>query len=220
MRPWSYSRIKCYEECPKQYWYQYKENLPSSKPDSPAANRGTDIHLMGENYLKGEIKVYPPEFQKVSGHLMMLKAKDAIPELKMAANDKWEAVDWKDPTAYFRGIIDVHYEMEGQDGTLVCIEDFKTGKVYDSHPKQMETYVALVGSHYPQAKAFVTRLIYIDQGIITPPKTYDVVRLKPIRLMLDGRIKNAEEDEIFPVRSGSHCRFCGYSQRFGGPCPN
>jgi len=221
MRPWSYSRLSCYEECPKQYWYQYVENLPSARPEGVAATRGKTIHFAGEQYLRGELKIYPPEFQKVSGHLMMLKAKDAIPELKMAANDKWEAVDWAAPEAYFRGIIDVHYETEEEDGSsIVYIEDFKTGKVYDSHPKQMEMYVSLVASHYEKAKAFVTRLVYIDQGVVTTPKTYDVIRVKPIRLMLDGRIRMAEEDEIFPVRPGQHCRFCDYSQRFGGPCPN
>jgi CRISPR/Cas system-associated exonuclease Cas4 (RecB family) len=218
VRPWSYSRKSTYDECPKEYWYQYVENVPGFKPASPAADRGSDLHLKGEHYLKGELKIYPPEYQKVAGHLMMLKAKDAIPEMKMAVSDKWEPVDWAAPEAYFRGIIDVHYEAE--DGKVVHIEDFKTGKAYDSHPKQMETYVALVAPHYPKAQTFHTRLIYIDQGIITPPKITNVERLRPIRLMLDGAIKNAEEDTIFPVRAGSHCKWCSYSQRYGGPCPN
>jgi PD-(D/E)XK nuclease superfamily len=196
----------------------YKENMPGFRPESPAATRGTDIHSLGEKYLRGEIKLYPPEYQKVAPHLMMLKSKDAIPELKMAVNEKWEACDWAAPEAYFRGIIDVHYEAE--DGKVVHIEDFKTGQVYDSHPKQMETYVALVAPHYPEAQTFHTRLIYIDQGMVTPPKVYNIERLKPIRLMLDGGIKNAEEDTIFPVKPGSHCRWCNYSQRYGGPCPN
>lgn len=218
MRPWSYSRLSTYDECPKQYWYSYVENLPSSRPPSPAADRGTDIHKAGEDYLLGTLKIYPPEFQKVSGHLMGLKAHHAIPELKMASNEKWEPVDYKDPTAYFRGVIDVHYESEDQK--VVHIQDFKTGQVYDSHPKQMETYVSLVASQYPQAEEYHTRLIYIDQGIVTPVKVTPKARLIPIRLMLDGRINNAEADTIFPIRSGSHCRWCGYSKRFGGPCSN
>jgi len=217
-RPWSYSRLSTYEDCPKQYQYSYVENLPGFRPPSPASERGTKIHEQGEHYLLGKIKIYPPEFQKVSGHLMMLKAKAAIPELKMAVNEKWEAVDYKAPDAYFRGIIDVHYETE--DGAVVCIEDFKTGQVYDSHPKQMETYVAICAAHYPNAKTFLTRLIYIDQGVVTPAKATNVERLKPIRMLMDGRIKNAEEDTIFPVRPGNSCKWCDYSKRYGGPCQN
>lgn len=223
MRPWSYSRISCYEDCPKQYWYSYVENMEGFRPPSVAADRGTNIHLAGEHYLLGKIKIYPPEFQKVSGHLMMLKARNAIPELKMAVDATWTACDYKAPEAYFRGIIDVHYEQDTEDGegTVVHIEDFKTGQVYDSHPKQMETYVALVAPHYPKAKTFLTRLIYIDQGVVTPPKAYNVERLKPIRMMLDGRIKNAEEDTIFPMKpSAQICKWCDYSKRYGGPCPN
>ena len=218
MRPWSYSRLSTYDECPKQYWYSYVENLPGFRPPSPAADRGTAIHLEGENYLLGKTHMYAPTFQRVAGHLMSLKARHAIPELKMASNEKWEAVDYKAPDAYFRGVIDVHYETE--DGRVVHIEDFKTGQIYDSHPKQMETYVSLVASQYPDAKEFHTRLIYIDQGMVTPIKVTPVDRVKPIRIMLDARIKNAEADTIFPIRSGSHCRWCNYSKRFGGPCPN
>lgn len=215
-RPWSYSRLSTYEDCPKQYEYRYIEKMPGSKPTSAAASRGSEIHSMGEEYLLGKRMIYPPEFQKVSGHMMLLKAKKALPEEKMAVNDKWENVPYDADDAYFRGIIDVHYTEDD----AVHVQDFKTGQVYDSHPKQMEVYVALAASRYPEAKVFHTRLIYVDQGIITATKTTERDRVKPIRLLLDGRIKIAEEDEIFPVRAGSHCRWCDYSRRYGGPCPH
>jgi len=219
MRPWSYSRLSCYETCPKQFWYSYVENMPSFRPDSPAASRGKNIHLEGENYLLGKLHIYPPSYQKVASHLMGLKSKHAMPEMKMAANDKWEAVDWKDESAYFRGIIDVHYEDD--EGKTVAVEDFKTGQIYPEHTQQMEDYVALVASHYPEAEKFVTRLIYVDQGVITPPKVTEKARLKPIRLMLDGRINIAEEDTIFPTKPNARqCGWCDYSRKYGGPCPN
>ena len=214
MRPWSYSRLSTYEDCPKSYWYSYVENMPGFRPPSPAANRGSAIHAQGEKYLLGEIKIYPPEFQKVSGHLMLLKAKKAQPELKLAVTDKWEPCDYKDPNAYLRGIIDVLY-VEGEN---LHIEDFKSGQVYASHPTQMENYVAITAAHFPKATHFITRLVYIDQGIVTPPKITEVSRLKPIRMLMDGRIKNAEEDTIFPVQPGQGCKWCDYSKKYGGPC--
>lgn len=219
MRPWSYSRLSCYEDCPKAYWYQYVENMDSFRPSSKSADRGKDIHSEGEEYLLGNAPIYPTSYQKVASHIMGLKSKKAKPEKKMAVNDKWEAVDYKAEDAYFRGIIDVHYETD--EGKTVAIEDFKTGQVYDSHKKQMSDYVPLVAAQYPEAEKFVTRLIYIDQGVITPPKVTEKEKLKPIRIMLDGRIANAEADTIFPATpKPSVCKWCGYSQRFGGPCPN
>jgi CRISPR/Cas system-associated exonuclease Cas4 (RecB family) len=218
MRPWSYSRLSTYETCPKQYWYAYVENMEGFRPEPVAANRGKVIHKEGEDYLLGKKHIYPASYQKVSSHIMGLKSKHAIPEIKMACDDKWVAVDWNAPEAYFRGIIDVHYEAD--EGKTVHIEDFKTGQIYPEHSGQMEDYVALAASHYPEADKFETRLIYVDQGIVTPAKVTEKVRLKPIRLMLDGRINIAEEDTIFPTTSGKHCQWCDYSRKYGGPCPN
>lgn len=218
MRPWSYSRLTTYEDCPKQFWYSYVDKMEGFRPPSPAADRGTRIHKAGEDYLAGTLKVYPPEYQKVAMHMMNLKSVNALPEVKVAVNDKWEIVDYKDPDAYLRGQIDVHYESP--DKETVYVEDFKTGQVYASHPDQMKTYVALAASMFPTAKYFVTRLVYIDQGMVTTPINTPVERVRPIKLMLDGRIKNAEEDTIFSVKPGSACKWCDYSKKYGGPCPH
>jgi hypothetical protein len=58
----------------------------------------------------------------------------------------------------------------------------------------------------------------VDKGIVTPPKKTANDKLKGIKIMLDGRVKNAEEDTIFPTRAGAHCKWCDYSSRYGGPC--
>jgi hypothetical protein len=192
------------------------ENLPGFRPPSTAADRGTAIHLKAENYLKGELSSYPPELQKVAGHAMMLKAKKATAEQKLAAKEDWSPCEWNSPDAYFRGIIDVTY----QENDTLHIQDWKTGQVYDSHKSQLETYVALAAAHYSEATKYVVRAIYIDQGVVSAPRTLEKEKLKPIRILLDGQIKIAEEDTIFPVRSGQHCRWCDYSKRYGGPCPH
>jgi hypothetical protein len=85
----------------------------------------------------------------------------------------------------------------------------------------MEDYVALSASQYPEAEKFETRIIYIDQGVVTPAKVTEVARVKPIRLLLDGRINIAEEDTIFPTTPSARiCGWCDYSRKYGGPCPN
>jgi hypothetical protein len=214
MRPWSYSRLSTYDTCPKQYDYAYRQRLKGFRPPSPAADRGSNIHEKGERYLKGELKMYPFEFQKVSTHLMVLKAKHAKSEEKLAVKEDWSPCDYDDPNTYFRAIIDVLYTEEPK----ICnIEDFKTGQVYDSHAIQLSDYVAVVAAHHPDYE-YRTRLIYVDQGIVTKPKITTADRVKPIRIMLDGRIKNAEDDTIFPTRAGPHCKWCDYSRRYGGPC--
>jgi len=214
MRPWSYSRLSTYTDCPAQYNYKYVERAEGHRPDSPAASRGSDLHSAAEAYLKDELKIYPPEFQRISGHCMLLKSKGAQSEAKLAVKEDWTPTEYDSADVYFRAIIDVIYV----DENVLHIQDWKTGQVYPSHAVQLEKYVAVAAAHYPEATEYRTRLLYIDQGVVTPAKVTLPVRLKPIRMMIDGEIKNAESDEIYPTRSGQHCRWCDYSKKFGGPC--
>ena len=213
MRPWSYSRLSTWETCPRQFQYYYVEKLEGHRPESPAANRGLLIHDKADKYLRGELKMYPFEFQKVSGHMMLLKAKKVQSEVKLAVKEDWTPCDYKAEDAYFRAILDVLYVENG-----IChIQDHKTGEVYPSHPIQLADYVPIAAAHYPNME-YETRLIYVDKGVVTPPKKTASDKLKGIKIMLDGRIKNAEDDNIFPTRAGAHCKWCDYSSRYGGPC--
>ena len=185
------------------------------RPESPSANRGSDLHDKADRYLKGELHMYPPEFQRVSTHLMSLKAKHALSEQELAVKEDWSPCDYEDKDTYFRAIIDVLCINEAEK--YVDVEDHKSGQVYDSHKVQLSDYVAIVAAHYPDYE-YRTRLIYIDQGLVTPPKVIEPRQVKPIRIMLAGRIQLAEEDTIWPVKPGTHCKWCDYSVRYGGPC--
>jgi len=215
MRPWSYSRLASYESCPRKYQYHYILKTPSSRPQSPAASRGSEIHEKAEKYLRGEILMYPPELQKVAGHAMRLKAAKALPEQKLAVNEKWEPCDYDSPDVLMRAIIDVIYT----EPDVVHIQDWKTGQTYPTHAVQMENYVAVAAAHHPDAQRFHTCLIYIDQGTVTPARIVHRERIIPIRQLIDARIKNAEEDtEWKPKPSVNACRWCDFSKRHGGAC--
>lgn len=219
MRPWSYSRKECYETCPRQFKYRYVDKLKSSKPPNKAADRGTAIHLKAEDYLNGVIPIYPPELQKVASHAMLLKSKGAKAEGQLCVDQDWNVLeDWDDPKGYYRSLVDVTYA----EGDAVHVEDWKTGKIYaDKHAKQMDEYVAITAAKYPDAERFITRLIYIDQGIVTTPKVTQKIHVKPIRIFLDAAISNAEADTTFEMKPGEpKCDWCGYSKRHGGPCQN
>ncbi len=216
MRPWSFSRLSTAEECLAQYKYSYLDRLLSSRPPSPAANRGKAIHSKAEDYLLGKVSIYPAELQKVASHAMKLKSLHAIPEKKYALLEDLTPTEFDDPKAFVRGILDVTYTSN--EGKRVHIQDWKTGQVYADHPKQLETYVALVAPFFPDAEEFETRLIYIDQGTIPEPRIVSKARASGMQIMLKERILTVEKETIFPVKPGQHCRFCNYSKRFGGPC--
>jgi hypothetical protein len=176
-------------------------------------NRGVNIHEQAEAYLLKKKPMYPPELQKVAAHAMMLKAKNAEPEKQLGVKEDWSPCSYDDKDAYFRIVIDILYF----ENKICHIQDWKSGQVYDKHTSQLEEYTAVAAAHYPDLD-YVVRLIYVDQGFLTKPRTIPANRVKPIRLMLDGRIKIAEADKIYPTRAGPHCKWCDYSSRYGGPC--
>ena len=214
MRPWSYSRLKTYEDCPAKYKFRYVDRHVVSPRPSPAADRGSEIHEKAENYLLGNVPIYPPELQQVSGHAMLLKTHKAIPEHKIGVKSDWSISDYNDPDVYIRAIFDIVY----QDGTVLHIQDWKTGKVYDTHEQQMKDYAAIGLSIHPDVTEVRTRLIYIDQGVVTPTKAFPTNHIVSLRELLKGRIQQAEDEKVFPTRQGRACRFCDFAKKNDGPC--
>lgn len=214
MRPWSYSRLTTWETCPRRYKYNYVDKLASFREMGLAASRGTEIHSKGEAYLKGDLQLYPPEFQKVSAHTMYLKTRGAKPEVKLGVKADWTPCEYSDPETYIRVIIDILLEDEG----VLHVQDWKTGRIYDHHVDQLGIYVAVAAAHFPEATEYRSRAVYIDQGVIAKPVVTTPDRLKPSRLMIDGRIKNAEDDKVWPTKAGPECKWCDYSKAYGGPC--
>lgn len=214
MRPWSYSRLTTYEECPAQYRYCYVEKLPGIEKDpSTGAGRGTRVHKSAEDFLTGAASTFDRELSQQSTLLHALKARGAIPEKRIGVADDWSDVGYDSPTVMLRGSQDV-YIIENKE---VTVYDWKTGKVYDSHKDQMDFYAVLASCIAPEAERIITKLVYVDLGITTP-KEYPADHIPPLKVLLKTRIQNAEADTILPVRPGPHCTWCDYSKRKGGPC--
>jgi RecB family exonuclease len=56
---WSFTRYNTYSQCPAKAKFKFIDKL--KEPDSPQMQRGTDIHKLAENYVKGEIVRLPKE---------------------------------------------------------------------------------------------------------------------------------------------------------------
>jgi hypothetical protein len=57
----SYSRIKCYTQCPAKYRYKYRLKIKGGETDNTAAYRGTILHLAAEHYILGTSDDLPIE---------------------------------------------------------------------------------------------------------------------------------------------------------------
>jgi CRISPR/Cas system-associated exonuclease Cas4 (RecB family) len=99
------------------------------------------------------------------------------------------------------------------------IVDYKSGKKYESHARQVELYMALALTER-KLKEIEGALYYLD----FKPGTWErlpVMQPPQAKIVLkewEGRIAKIKKDKLFPPRPGRYCNWCGYSRYKGGPC--
>jgi hypothetical protein len=141
---WSFSRYSDFKTC--KALFMYKHLMGMKEPGNDAMQRGTDIHKMGEQFLKGitpklpaELSLFPDEFKQVKK------------EKVKSVEDTWVwTQDWKQETvfndwagAWVRIKIDVCY-INVKENVSVPI-DLKTGKIRDERQAEyMEQLPAVV----------------------------------------------------------------------------
>jgi len=208
--PWSLSQYNLYKKCPTAYKFRVVEQR--ADPAGPAAARGTDIHAQLESYLatgkwSGNIR----EFTRLKAEDM--RAQTYVAEMRIALNSEWEPVEWKDPTAWVRGVVDA-FRCAVEE---INMGEWKTGKVYDDHVNQRRLYLVLALSMFPGVQRAKIETIYADQDHaqsselaredLTAEQEYWKEAAKPML-----------QDTFFSPRPGVHCRWCTFSREKGGPC--
>jgi CRISPR/Cas system-associated exonuclease Cas4 (RecB family) len=209
--PASYSRLSCYEKCPAQSQYRYIEGLRT--PSSAASSRGTMIHEGIENFLTKKTNMLPPEAQSINVVAHIVREKDAVIEHRIAFDRHFKkVVPWKDPTAWFRMVLDAAY----LEDRIAQIQEWKSGKVWEDHKDQRRLYAigamgewdvdyASVTTYYTDQRSKLS--ILVDRGQCT---------------MLVGqfniRLEKMENEKHFAPRPGRYCRWCDFSRYKGGPC--
>lgn len=64
---WSYSKLLDFEQCKLRYKLKHIDRVPEAK--SEAADRGTAIHTLAEQFVDGRMKSLPTELLKFSDDL-------------------------------------------------------------------------------------------------------------------------------------------------------
>ena len=222
---WSFSRWSTYNECPARARYQYIDKMPA--PESPQMLRGTQIHKLAEDYLKGEVKKLPFELDKLESTYAELLAKKPSVEQDIAFNNRWEFVDWKDGWCRIKIDVVVAPNKRGKPPT-VHIGDHKTGGVDKSgrlkkgtdekYAPQLELYAIAGFEMHPIAEQATTALYFIDSGDVIPGKTFQRSELSKLKLNWETRVSRMLNDTIYAPRPGFYCSWCPYRKTNNGPC--
>ena len=158
IKPWSFSRIKAFEQCPKQF---YHEKILKQYPvvETEAMRYGTEFHKAAEDFMQGDSPL-DPRFEFALPALESLKSKqgDKLCERKMGLTENLEPCDFFAKDVWFRGIADLII----LDDDLAWVIDYKTGKNARYADKgQLELMALTVFKHFPQVKKVRAGLLFV-----------------------------------------------------------
>ena len=156
--PWSFSRIKAFEQCPKQFYHdKVLKEFPFVETD--ATMYGTAFHKVCEEYIRDGVDV-PAKFSFIKETLEELNARKGTKhcEIKMGLTEDLEACSFFDKKVWFRGIADLVIV----DGDTATVIDYKTGKSAKYADKgQLELMALSVFKHFPEVKHVKAGLLFV-----------------------------------------------------------
>jgi len=160
---WSYSALKDYVNCPKQY-HEVKVLQNFTKKATEQMLYGTEVHKALEDYV-AEGKPLAKNYERFKPVLDVLTEIPGTkyPEFKMALNREKLPCDFDDDNRWVRGIADLLIV----DGESAFIVDYKTGSNKYPDPKQLKLMALMVFSHFPEVKHIKAGLLFVMHNSFT-----------------------------------------------------
>ena len=158
--PWSFSRLKAFQQCPKQF---YHEKVIKQYPFemTEAVRYGDQFHKAAENYIK-EGEELPERFAYAKRSLDILNAKkgDKLCEYKMGLTESLVPCGFRAKGVWWRGIADL--VILNVDDKLAWVVDYKTGKSSRYADKgQLELMALALFKHFPFLEKVRAGLLFV-----------------------------------------------------------
>jgi CRISPR/Cas system-associated exonuclease Cas4 (RecB family) len=161
---WSYSALKEYTNCPKQY-QEIKVLKRVNKKTTTQMTYGTEVHKALEDYVRDGtplLKNYE-RFKPVLDALVDIEG-IKYPEYKMALDRNKEPCEFDDPNRWVRGIVDLLIV----DGDTAHIVDYKTGSNKYPDAKQLKLMAIMAYAHFPELKYIRAGLLFVMHNSFMP----------------------------------------------------
>jgi CRISPR/Cas system-associated exonuclease Cas4 (RecB family) len=156
--PWSFSKIKAFEQCPKQF-YHMKVAREYPETETEALLYGSAFHSAAEEYIR-DGKPLPECFEYAAAALDSLNSKPGrkLCEYKFGLTADLEPCGFSDGPVWFRGIADLII----LDGTLAWVIDYKTGKSSRyADAGQLELMALAIFKHFPEVDKVNAGLLFV-----------------------------------------------------------
>lgn len=204
MIKWSYSSLKQYKTCPKQY-YEIRVAKNFISRDSADSIYGKEVHKALEEYVKNGValpKNYQ-QFRRMVDPLLDISG-DRYCEYEMALDADLNPCGFKDENYWVRGIVDLLIV----DGDTAFIIDYKTGKPGYADPTQLKLMALMTFAHFKNVKRVKAALMFISyNSFFTEEYTLSCwsTLWDSFRNDLD-RLKIAYDNAIWPPNPTGLCR--------------
>tara|TARA_R110000772_G_scaffold510_3_gene1883 strand:- start:3436 stop:4107 length:672 start_codon:yes stop_codon:yes gene_type:complete len=205
--PWSFSKIKSFEQCPKKF-YHLKVAKSYKEPETEAMLYGTAVHLAAEEYIRDGTAL-PAKYDYCKDVLDSLKGKagEKICELEMGLTANLEPCGFRDDTVWWRGIADL--VILDRESKTAWVIDYKTSKNTRYADKgQLELMALAVFKHYPDIEIVKGGLIFVvcEELVASTYNKSDESKLWAKWLTDYSRMEKAFEKDVWNANQSGLCR--------------
>lgn len=212
--PWSFSRIKSFEQCPKQF---YHEKILKEYPfvETEATRYGNEFHKAAEEYIGDETPL-PPQFAYAGPILDALNNKHGkkLCEYKMGLTTNRDPCGFSADDVWFRGIADL--VILDEETKAAWVVDYKTGKNTRYADKgQLELMALAMFKHFPDIETIRGGLLFVvaDELIVETYTTAMQGAMWDKWLADRQQMETAFENDVWnPNPSGLCKRHCAVTE--------
>jgi RecB family exonuclease len=207
IKPWSFSKIKSFEQCPKKFYHlkvakQYKE------PETEAMYYGTAFHLAAEEYVRDGTPL-PNKFMYGKAVLDSLidKKGEKICELEMGLTENLEPCGFRDDNVRWRGIADL--VILDRESKVAWVIDYKTSKNTRYADKgQLELMALAVFKHYPDIETVRGGLVFVVcNELVKEQYDYEVAPSLWAKWLADyNRMEQAYIKDVWNANQSGLCK--------------
>lgn len=161
MIKWSFSSLKDFVNCPKQY-YEVKIRQNYTKKVTEQMLYGSAVHKAIEDYTKDGTPLAKnyQRFKEMVDPLLDIDG-TKYPERKMALTEEKIPCGFDDESYWVRGIVD-YLAISGDTAFIV---DYKTGSARYPDPKQLKLMALMTFAHHPEVVTIKAGLLFVMHNI-------------------------------------------------------
>lgn len=207
MIKWSFSGLKDYVNCPKQY-HEVKVLKRHTKKVTQQMTYGTEVHKALEDYVRDgtPLPTFYQRYKKMMDSLLEIEGERYL-EYKMALTETGEPCAFDSPDYWVRGIVDFMVVVNDQQAFVV---DYKTGSNKYPDPKQLQLMALMAFAHFPQLQEVEAGLLFVAHNSFLPQR---YKREDQDRLWKDfdkdlTRLKFSYENDKWPENPTPLCGWC------------